>query len=149
MESLHPRIWKLFMTKVTQIELAAEFPYESMTSLPFPLPPTLSHGPPVLDTTWQSFVERVALGGLFHSTTTQACVFFSFNVFKGKKMRVCRSDRKWTGCKYRYYILRSAYYGLMYLYRLYILCGIIGQVNFCFLFVLPMCSDMLRCSTGV
>ena len=112
------------MTKVTQIELAAEFLYESMTSLPFPLPPTLSHGPPVLDTTWQSFVERLLRGGLFHSTTIQARIFFSFNVFKRKKMRVCRSDRKWTRCKYRYYILRSAY--LMYLYRLYIMCGIFG-----------------------
>ena len=91
------------MTKVTQIELAAEFPYESMTSLPFPLPPTLSHGPPVLDTTWQSFVEQLLrgsfnLGGLFRSTTIQARIFFSFNVFKGKKMRARRSDRKWTGC---------------------------------------------------
>ena len=59
------------MTKVTQIELAAELLYD----LPFPLPPTLSHDPPVLDTTWQSFVERLLrggfnLGGLFHSTTT-------------------------------------------------------------------------------
>ena len=53
------------MTKVTQIELAAEFPYESMTSLPFPLPPTLSHGPPVLDTTWQSCVERLLRGGFW------------------------------------------------------------------------------------
>ena len=72
----------------------------------------------------------MAFGGLFHSTTIQARIFFSFNVFKGKKMRVCRSDRKWTGCKYRYYILRSAYYGLMYLHRLYILCGIFCQVFF-------------------
>ena len=56
-------------------------------------------------------------------------------------MRVCRSDRKWAGCEYRYYILRSAHYGLMYLYRLYILCGIFGQVKILFL----VCSTYVLC----
>ena len=64
------------------------------------VPTSLSHGPPVLDTTWQSFVERLLRGNFrwFVSFDDHTSFFFFFFVKSAKEKKCgCRSDRKWTG----------------------------------------------------
>ena len=58
-------------------------------------------------------------------------VFFFLLTYSEKKKCGCvvRKESGPDACEYRYYILLSVY-GLVYLYRLYILCGIFCQVFF-------------------
>ena len=74
------------------------------------VPTSLSHGPPVLDTTWQSFVERLLRGSFrwFVSFDDHTSLFFFLlNQSKKKNAGVVRIESGPDTCEYRYYILRS------------------------------------------
>ena len=55
----------------------------------------------------------MASGGLFHSTTIQACIFFFEKLLKEKKCGcIVRIGSESDACEYRYYILWSVCCGL-------------------------------------